>query len=129
MDSFELTFTFPVSAHKVYKAWLNSEMHSAFTGSMAAIQEEIGSRFTSWDGYITGMILELEEDKRILQSWRTADFPMDQDDSMVEIELSDQGSGCKLRLKHWNIPTKQGAQYLKGWDDFYFQPMLKYFSS
>lgn len=129
MESLELTFNFPVPAHKVYKAWLNSELHSAFTGSMAAIQEEVGSRYTSWDGYITGSILELEEGKRILQSWRTADFHMDDDDSIVEIELNNEGSGCKLRLKHWNIPIKQGAQYLKGWDDFYFQPMIKYFTA
>ena len=128
MDSFELTYYFPVSSSEVYKAWLNSELHSAFTGSLAAIQEEINSRFTAWDGYITGQILDFDKDKRILQSWRTSDFHMDDDDSMVEIEFSDTENGSKLYLKHWNIPDGQSARYMTGWDEFYFQPMLKYFS-
>lgn len=129
MDSFELTCDFPVPAKDVYAAWLNSEMHSAFTGGLAAIENDVHSRFTAWDGYITGMIIELEENKRILQSWRTSEFHMDDDDSMVEIEFTEEENGCKLRLKHWNIPKEQGGKYMTGWNERYFQPMRKYFSA
>lgn len=129
MDSFELTCNFPVKASAIYEAWLNSELHSAFTGGTAAIQDEIESRFTAWDGYITGMILELDKGQRILQSWRTTDFHMDEDDSLVEIELSDTDKGCRLLLHHWNIPEGKSAKYMTGWDEHYFQPMLKYFSN
>lgn len=127
MDSFELTCKFPATAENVYAAWLNSELHSQFTGSIAAIQNEVESRFTAWDGYITGRILELEENKRILQSWRTSDFHMDDDDSIVELEFIDHENGCKLHLKHWNIPEGQSAQYMSGWDEHYFKPMLTFF--
>lgn len=127
MDSFELTCQFPVSAEKVYSAWLNSELHSAFTGSLTAIQEEVESRFTAWDGYITGQILKLEKNQRILQSWRTSDFHMDEDDSMVELEFHNNEAGCKMYLKHWNIPDGQSARYMSGWDELYFQPMIRYF--
>jgi len=129
MESFELTCSIPAPAKEVYAAWLNSELHSAFTGGLAAIQGEENSRFTAWDGYITGMILELEVDRRILQSWRTSEFHMDDDDSMVEINLSGATGGCTLQLKHWNIPKGQGTKYIGGWDKHYFQPMLQYFSS
>ena len=128
MDSFELVCDLPVKSDKVYASWLNSEFHSAFTGGLAAIQDEVNSRFAAWDGYITGTILELEKNKRILQSWRTTDFHMNQDDSMVEVELLDTEKGCRLRLKHWNIPDGTSARYMSGWDEHYFQPMLKYFS-
>ena len=129
MDSFELTCKFPVKSDVVYAAWLNSELHSAFTGGLAAIQDEVNSRFTTWDGYITGLIIELEENKRIMQSWRTSDFHMDEDDSMVEVEFHEDNDGCTMFLKHWNIPTGKGGQYMSGWNEHYFQPMLEYFSS
>ncbi len=128
MDSFELSCILPAKAEDVYAAWLNSELHSEFTGGLAAIQEEVNSRFTTWDGYITGMILELEPSKRIIQSWRTTDFHMDDDDSMVEVEFHAKNDGCVLYLKHWNIPDGQSAKYMTGWNDHYFVPMRAFFS-
>ena len=128
MESFEITCSIPVPAKDVYSAWLNSELHSAFTGGLAAIQGDINSRFTTWDGYITGMIIELEENKRILQSWRTSEFHMDEEDSMVEVELFNDKGGCRMHLKHWNIPKGQAGKYMMGWEQHYFQPMKKYFS-
>ena len=128
MDSFELTCDFPGSSSLLYYAWLDSEAHSAFTGGTAAIESIMGSRFVAWDGYITGIILELSEGKRILHKWRTNEFPEDAEDSYLEILFEDLNEGCRLTLKHWNIPDGQGDQYKSGWDEHYFQPMLKYFS-
>jgi len=128
MDSFELTQDFPASASLVYYAWLDSESHSAFTGGGAAIERLLGSRFTAWDGYITGSILELSEGKRILMRWRTTEFSEDSEDSRLEITFENIEGACRLNLKHSNIPDGQGEQYKSGWDKHYFQPMLKYFS-
>ena len=127
MDSFEISCDFPVSSTEAYAAWLNSELHSAFTGGLATIQEEIESRFTAWDGYITGRILELEKDQRIIQSWRTTEFGDDDDDSMVEIGFADNSKGCTMTLKHWNIPNGQGDKYKSGWDTHYIVPMKEFF--
>lgn len=123
-----MTYFLPKSAKEVYAAWLSSEEHSSFTGSLASIQEELNSQYSAWAGYISGKILGLEKDKRILTSWRTTDFHDSHEDSLLEIELSDTSKGCKLYLKQWNIPEGMGGRYMKGWDDNYFQPMLKYFS-
>ena len=128
MDAFELSCHFPAPASRLYREWLNSATHSAFTGGPAAIEGVVDSSYTAWDGYITGRILELEENKRILKSWRTTEFESGHEDSMLELEFTDTANGCRLHLKHWNIPDGQSARYLKGWDEFYFQPMRKYFS-
>jgi activator of HSP90 ATPase len=122
-----LSVVFPVSAKRLYDAWLSSREHSGFTGGKAVIQKKAGSRFSAWDQYIEGKILELEEGKRILQSWRTNDFPEDAEDSLLEISLEDTAKGCKLTLKHWNIPQGQGEEYKQGWKDYYFAPMKEYF--
>ena len=128
MEAFELSCDFPVSSSLLFYSWLDSDTHSAFTGGMAAIESLIGSRFTAWDGYITGTIMELKQGKKILQKWRTTEFPEDANDSLVEIGLEDIQGGCRMTLKHWNIPEGQGDQYKSGWDDHYFQPMTSYFS-
>ena len=129
MDSFELTCVFPVSASSLYDAWLDSEKHSLFTGGMAAVEAKVDSYFTAWDGYITGKIIELEPSKRILQSWRTTEFPPDDENSLLELILEDTDDGCSLTLRHSNIPDGQGIQYERGWDTHYFIPMKEYFSS
>jgi activator of HSP90 ATPase len=127
MEKFTLTTTFPVNAKRIYDAWLSSKEHSEFTFSAATIKKKAGSKFSAWDNYITGIIIELDEGKRILHSWRTDEFPENAEDSLLEITLEDTAKDCKLTLKHWNLPEGQGEQYKKGWKDFYFAPMKEYF--
>ena len=129
MDSFELTCVFPVSASNLYYAWLDSEKHSSFTGAMAAIEAKIDSYFTTWDGYITGKIIELDPKKRILQQWRTTDFPMNAEYSILDLTFEDRGSSCVLTLRHSEIPEGQGSQYEEGWNSHYFVPMKEHFAS
>ena len=97
------------------------------TGSPAKVDGRANGEFTAWDGYIWGTFLELEANKRILQAWRTGEFPEDAEDSQVEILLNEQSGRTKLTLIHTNIPTGQEESYKQGWEDFYFKPMREYF--
>jgi activator of HSP90 ATPase len=124
---FTLAAVFPVRAEKLYKAWLSSKGHSAMTGSSAKATARVGGKFTAWDGYIFGKTLELESSKRILQAWRTTEFPEDAPDSLVEILFKEVKGGTKVTLKHSNMPDDQVQSYKQGWDDFYFKPMRDYF--
>jgi activator of HSP90 ATPase len=126
-NNFSLTVTIHAKAETIYKAWLSSAGHSAITGSPAKIDGTVDGDFAAWDGYIQGMFLELEENKRILQAWRTAEFPAEAEDSIVEILLEESHGKTKLTLNHSNIPEGQADGYKKGWEDFYFKPMREYF--
>jgi len=126
-DKFELTHEFPVSSGRVYRAWLSSDEHSAFTGGEASIENIEGSTYTAWDEYIDGEILELEPGKRILQTWKATDFPSKAEYSFLELLFEDIEGGCKLTLYHWNIPEGLGKSYEKGWVEHYFTPMTAYF--
>ncbi len=57
----------PVNIERVYKNWLNSEKHSAFTGGKARIKPVEESDFSAWDTYIVGEILELDYAKEFIQ--------------------------------------------------------------
>lgn len=128
-DAFEISTLLPAAAPQIYAAWLDSDKHAAMTGGSADIQPVAGGRFSAWDGYITGTTLELEPDRRIVQSWRTVEFPPEALDSRLEIVLTEAAEGTQLTLKHSNIPAGQGASYESGWADNYIEPMKVYFAS
>jgi len=126
-SQYTLTVTINARAETIYKAWLSTEGHSAITGSPAKVDGTVNGNFIAWDGYIWGMFLELEENKRILQAWRTSEFPSEAEDSIVEILLNEEHGKTKLTLNHSNIPDGQTDSYKSGWEDFYFKPMKGYF--
>ncbi len=125
-NEFTLSIALPAKAAVIYKAWLSTKGHSDMTGSPAKVDGRVDGDFTAWDGYIWGTFTELEENKRILQAWRTSEFPEEAEDSHVEIILEEAGGETKLTLIHTNIPEGQDS-YKKGWEDFYFTPMQNYF--
>jgi activator of HSP90 ATPase len=127
-DSFEISTVLSTTPQRVYTAWLSSDEHIAMTGGAAQIDPTVGGKFNAWDGYITGTTLELEPQRRIVQSWRTTEFPDDAPDSRLEIVLEAVAGGTQLTLKHSHIPTGQGASYESGWVENYFEPMRTHFS-
>jgi activator of HSP90 ATPase len=129
MEAFTLSAIIPASPGEIYNAWLSSEGHSAMTGSQAQVEARNGGGFKAWDGYIRGKTLELEPNRRIVQAWRTTEFPEDSPDSRVEILLEEVEGGTKITLVHTHIPDGQGDSYKQGWEDFYFTPMRAHFNS
>lgn len=127
-EVFEVSQFFPgISAERIYYAWMDSKSHSAFTGSSAQIDNRVGGLFTAWDGYISGQTLEMQPFRRIVQNWRTTEFPDDSPDSRLEIIIVEVAGGTKVELRHSNIPSGQGENYRQGWEEFYFKPMREYF--
>ena len=98
------------------------------TGNPANVDGNVGGNFTAWDGYIFGSTLELEPGQRIVQAWRTSEFPDDAPDSRLEILFEEVPGGTKVTLIHTDMPEDQAGSYRQGWEDFYFKPMKEYFS-
>jgi hypothetical protein len=71
----------------IFAAWMDSAEHSAFTGDEAMVVNKVGGEHRAAGGYIQGRTLELNEGARIVQSWRTTEFPPESPDSRVEITL------------------------------------------
>ncbi|HCI86786.1 MAG TPA: hypothetical protein DHV68_08075 [Dehalococcoidia bacterium] len=79
-------------------------------------------RLDQWDK------LELDESKRILQSWRTSEYDSTDPDSSLELVFEPITNSTSLTQTHSNLPDGQADYYESGWQDFYFNPMLEYFS-
>jgi activator of HSP90 ATPase len=126
-NGFTIVATIPARASEIYRAWLSSDVHAAMTGNPAQVDGIVGGRFSAWDGYISGSTLDLKPNQRIVQAWRTTEFPENAPDSHVEILLEEVDGGTKLTLTHRDMPDDQVDSYRQGWEDFYFKPMKAYF--
>lgn len=129
LETIQLSAILPASPEQIYRDWLSSTGHTAFTGSPAEVDPAVGGRLTAWDGYIEGTNIELEPYRRILQAWRTSEFPTGSPDSRLEVLLEAVEGGTRLTINHSHIPEGQGAMYAQGWQDFYFTPMRAYYLS
>jgi uncharacterized protein YndB with AHSA1/START domain len=127
-ESIRVSTVVSVPPERVYRAWLDGDEHGHFTGSPAEIAPRAGGAFKAWDGYIEGTTLELEPFHRIVQAWRTTDFPDGAPDSRLEVLLKEVKDGTEITLVHTNIPDGQGKGYEQGWIDYYFTPMAEYFA-
>ena len=128
MKKFTVSTVLPSSAEEIFNAWLSTEGHAAMTGSPAKVEPHVGGTFSAWDGYIFGKTLELKPYTRIVQAWRTTEFPEESADSRVELLLEAVEGGTKITLIHSEIPESQADGYKQGWEDFYFKPMKEYFT-
>ncbi|MCX6150474.1 MAG: SRPBCC domain-containing protein [Ignavibacteriales bacterium] len=127
LEKIKTSVTISTTPEILYKAWLNSKEHSAFTGGKAVVSSKVGAGYTAWNGYISGKNILLYSNKKIIQSWRSTDFPAGCPDSRLEIIFGATKTGTKITLIHSDLPEGQGNDYKKGWKDFYFQPMKKYY--
>lgn len=123
---FTLKATFNTTAKQIYKTWLSTQGHTKMTGGEAYVSDQVGDPFTAWDGYIKGKNLILEPYNRIVQSWRSSNFKENEEDSQIEVLLTEKLGKTELILVHTNVP-EDGEHYIKGWQEHYFKPMKSYF--
>jgi activator of HSP90 ATPase len=115
------------SPEKVYDSFVDPKKHSEFTGSKASGKAEIGGKFTAWDGYSFGKYLELDEGKRIVQTWQTTDWPKGYPPSRLELILKEIPEGTELTMIQSEVPAEQEEELAGGWIEFYWEPLKKYF--
>ena len=83
---------------------------------------------TAWDGYIKGKYLELTEGNRIVQEWKTTEWPEGYPPSLLELVFKPASKGkTRLVMIHSKVPLEQAAEYSKGWVSAYWSPMREYF--
>ena len=111
----EQTVTFDTSPHDVYEALMDSEKHSRFSGAKATISREVGGSFTAYDGALSGTILDLVPDVKIVQSWRGSDdgWPPDHY-STATFSLEAIDGGTRLTFVQTGVPEASFEQISQG---------------
>ncbi|MFY9782722.1 MAG: SRPBCC domain-containing protein [Acidimicrobiales bacterium] len=126
---FEVSEQIPASPQAIYEAWLSSDGHSAMTGGGAHIDPAIGGAYDAWDGFIHGTTLEAEPFSRIVQTWRSAKFTEENEDSVIEVTFNGNDDGTLVVVRHSKVPADDLGYENGGWQRSYFDPMKAYFTA
>src|SRR2546422_620827 len=91
---------------EVYAALMNQQKHAQFTGAPARIRAKIGVPFTCYGGYITGLTLEFQPARRIVQAWRSRGWPSGRY-SIVTFQFGKRAGGrTQLRFTQVGVPAR-----------------------
>ena len=127
--NFTVSTEIPSTAEAIYNAWLDSETHAEMTAADSAVaSREVGAEHRAHGTYIWGKNLELIPNKKIVQSWRTAQFKEEEEDSVIEVTFEENDGSTLVTLKHSGVPDSE-THIEQGWIDYYFEPMKAYFNS
>ena len=118
-----------IPAATLYNTYIDSKEHSAAIGAPVKIQKKEGSIFSADGNYITGKNFQLAKDKLIVQSWRASDWSKSDPDSTFILLFEQNGKDGIINMVHANVPDKEFEGIKKGWNDYYWRPWKKYFSS
>jgi activator of HSP90 ATPase len=118
------TVTFKASPHEVYEALMDSKKHARFTGAAASISREVGGKFTAYDGSLQGENLELVPDAKIVQTWRSDDWP-EGHYSRATFSLAKVEGGTRLTFTQTGVPEEFYEDVKQGWIDYYWEPMKR----
>ena len=70
-----MTEKFSCRAKDLYEILMDENRWKGFTQSNARISKEVGGEFSIFDGSVTGVKVELQEAKLIVQKWRFGSWP------------------------------------------------------
>ena len=124
MKNFKKYYVIPASPEEIYIALTNPLSLQLWTGEKAEMSTEPNTEFALWDGSITGINIEFDENKKIVQQWFFGD---QSDDSIVTIKLHPHGEGTSVELLHTNIPESDFNDIVEGWNDSYFAALYDFF--
>jgi uncharacterized protein YndB with AHSA1/START domain len=128
-DTVHLSVLIPTTPQTLYDAWTSSEGHSQMTGGPAVIEPHVGGKHSAWGDYITGEMLELDPGKRIVQTWRAADFPEGAGPSNVVVRFEEEDGKTRLVVDHTDLPGGHGTRFEEGWQKFYVRPLLAFYGA
>jgi activator of HSP90 ATPase len=119
------TATFKASPRAVYEALLDSRKHAAFTGMPARIDRRPGGRFTAYGGYLEGVTVELVPNRKIVQFWRSRNWPR-YHYSTVTFALAPVRGGTRLRFTQEGFPNNDYSAKRSGWISSYWEKIKKF---
>ncbi|MCI4363032.1 MAG: SRPBCC domain-containing protein [Thermoplasmata archaeon] len=120
--------TLPATPHDVYEALVDPKRHAAFSGARASMARRSGAPFSHYDGSLTGFVVELVPDRRIVLAWRANSWPAGEF-SIARFALTKLRGGTRLVFDQYGIPSSDFAGIQSGWRDFYWTPLRAYFEA
>ncbi len=117
---------FNVAPARLFNLYLDSRQHSAATHAKAVVHRKVGSKFSAFDGVITGTLLAMIPNRMIVQSWRARHWKKTDLDSILVLTFSKTKGGARIDLVHVNVPEHDHRGVTQGWKKYYWKPWRAY---
>lgn len=113
---FQYKLEITADPEEVFAALTNPFQIEIWSGYPADMKPEIGYVFSLWEGDITGVNLEVNPNRSLVQEWF---FGEQEEQSIVRITLKKEGGKTLLELTHTNIPADVYNEITEGWREYY----------
>jgi activator of HSP90 ATPase len=125
MKVFKKTFKLHAEIEDVYAALTNPVTIELWSGYPAVMDPSPGKEFSLWEGDISGMILEVEPNKKIVQEWF---FGESKEKSIVTIYLLRDFGSTQVTVEHIGIPDEDFENISEGWREYFMGAIERFFN-
>ena len=105
-----------VEPQDVYACLTNPFTIELWSDMKATVEAKPGTEFEIFDGSISGRMLEVEPDKKVVQQWYFGD---QETPSIVTLKIHPDKGNVSLELKHTHIPDEAYDDITEGWEKYY----------
>ena len=124
--SIRQTIALKATPARIYRAFMNSKEHEAFTANgKAKISRKVGGAFSAHGGDVRGINVELKPGKRIVQAWRVKGMP-EGVYSIARFELKKVRGGTRLVFDQTGLPPEHVGHLSSGWKARDWTPLKAY---
>jgi activator of HSP90 ATPase len=126
LKTIDQSVRFSATAQKLYDIYMDPMQHAAVTGRPVRISPRTGSKFTAFEGMLTGVMLFTIPGRLIVQRWRSCMFYDTDLDSILILRFVQDGKRGRIDLTHANVPKQDHTGVTEGWETHYWKPLRAY---
>ncbi len=116
MKDYKQYINFHAEPEDVYACLTNPFTIELWSDMPAKMETKAETEFEMFEGDITGKILELEPNKKVVQQWYFGD---QQEPSIVTFKIHPDKGRVSLELRHTNIPDEAFDEITEGWKKYF----------
>lgn len=121
---------FRTTAEELYKTFTDPQRLAAFTRAPPKVWEGAhkGGKFELFGGNVVGEYKELQEPKKIVQSWRLQQWPAGHYSTLeIEFDQNDVDSVTVMRVNWTGVPVGQEEVTKENWQTYYVHSIKRTF--
>lgn len=125
VKNLEQSVTIQAPPSVVYRTLVDPREHARFSGAAAHLTPKPGGPFDHYDGSLSGRVVELVPNERIVLAWRASGWPKGQY-SIAQFRLKASGKGTRLEFSQYGVPVSDWDGIVDGWKTYYWEPLKRY---
>ena len=124
---FEDKVQFNAYPHEIYELIVDEKKHQEFSNAYVKIERKIGGK-CNWYNSMFGEIISLEQDRKIIHTWRDNDWP-EGHYAAVYFVFKNIPEGTLIEFKLKDIPDIEpfcNIDWKAGWEVAYWKPIREW---